>query len=304
MNLKKYNYSREAIILLVMHSLYTLGTALTSVFLNIFLWKLGNSVSINAAYNLIAFGTMVFACILGGRLTKKFGKVTVYRIGICLISLFFASILILKQNVIDYYHGIAVLHGIGLALYWMGHALITYDVTTEDNRMKYISISFVINTTLSIIGPSLAGNIIVNQNEMKGYYIIFMAALTLFFITALGSLWLNNKSKNEKFLLKYMGLLMKKNPNWFVVLIGWFIIGLLHGLMYFLTDILLFRSLGKEDYVGYMSMTLLIISVITSFIMSYNTKQNAQKNYIYTSSIGYAIISLLLIFWSNNIVII
>ncbi|KRF31715.1 hypothetical protein [Paenibacillus sp. Soil787] len=93
---------REASITLVLQSLFTFGSSLSSIFLNLYLWRLTESLWINGIYNIVSNAFIAVCFVIGGKLAKVLDRMIVNRIGITLIALFYLCILLAKEHVAEY----------------------------------------------------------------------------------------------------------------------------------------------------------------------------------------------------------
>ncbi|UUZ80781.1 MFS transporter [Paenibacillus sp. P26] len=249
--------SKEAGAALFIHFCFQFGASMSGVFLTLYLWRLTHSLWINGLYNAVNYAVAPLAFALGGYIIKKKDRMVTYRIGIGLIALFYLAVVLAGERVVDYYVLFAVFNGISSAFYWAGYLTLMYDVSTEQNRIRFLAVNMIFFTLAGLIGPALAGLIIRMNDGLKGYTIVFGIAFFMFLLAALGSLRIKGKTSHHKtYYLKYVGIVMKKNRDWLKALFGFTTMGLFQGIMLFLPNILLFQLVGREDLVGYLGVLL------------------------------------------------
>ncbi|MEK3910619.1 MFS transporter [Paenibacillus sp. FSL H7-0331] len=293
--------SKDATTSLFIHFCFQFGASMSGVFLTLYLWRLTHSLWINGMYNIINYAVAPFAFMLGGLLIKKKDRMVTYRFGIALIALFYLVVVLAQERVVDYYVLFAIFGGMAGAFYWAGYLTLMYDVSTEQNRIRYLAMNMIVFTLAGLIGPALAGYIIRQNNGLQGYTIVFSIAFLMFLMAAVGSLRIKTKATHHKaYYLKYVGLLMNKNRLWFKSLFCFSILGILQGMMMFLPSILLFKIVEREDLVGYLGMLYASLGIATGMYISRYGRDGWAGRFIIISTIGCVAGSLLLV-WKLNL---
>ncbi|KQO07348.1 MFS transporter [Paenibacillus sp. Leaf72] len=294
---------REAIISIVIHGCFQFGASMSGLFLNLYLWRLTQDLTVNALYNIIVFLMTPITFAVGGWIAKRKDRMVTYRIGIVLIAVFYLMVVITGEQVVNYYVLFAICNGIAGGLYWTGYLVIQYDVSTEANRIRFLALNMIVFNTAGLLGPALAGFIISRNEGLQGYVIIFLLAFVMFVIAAIVSFRIPIvKSHHRAYYLKFMGLAMNKNRRWFKALVSFFILGLFQGIMLFLPNILLFQTVGREDRVGYLGVAFSALTVMTGYVISRKAQKEQVQRYVLFSTTGVAIGAALLLiavdFWS------
>ncbi|MFD0692688.1 MFS transporter [Paenibacillus sp. GCM10027628] len=288
--------SREAIISLIIHSTFQFGASMSGVFLNLYLWRLTHSLAVNGTYNIVVYILTPIGFALGGWMIKKKDRMVSYRLGITLIALFYLSVIISQEKLVEYYILFAIFNGLAAAFYWVGYLTLMYDVSTEQNRIRYLAFNMIFFTVATLAGPALAGFVIRLQEGLRGYSIVFSIAFFMFLLATLISLKIKASGGHHKvYYLKYAGLLMKKNDAWMKSLLGFFGMGLLQGTMLFLPNILLFKVVPREDIVGYLGVLYSSLSIVMGVFISKYAQANKARIYLAISTIGYLVGASLLL---------
>ncbi|MCZ8513281.1 MFS transporter [Paenibacillus filicis] len=282
--------SKEAGVTLFIHFCFQFGASMSGVFLTLYLWRLTHSLWINGLYNIVNYAVAPLAFALGGYIIKRKDRLVTYRIGIALIALFYLVVVFAQERVASYFIFFAVFNGISSSFYWAGYLTLMYDVSTEQNRIRFLAMNMIFFTLAGLIGPALAGFIIRQNDGLQGYTIVFGVAFVMFLLAALGSLRIRGKTSHHKtYYLKYAGLLMKKNRDWVKSLFAFTTMGLFQGIMLFLPNILLFQIVGREDLVGYLGVVYAGLSIGTGmFISRYGAEEKA-KRFLIISTLGFLI---------------
>lgn len=94
--------SRSQKLLLGIHACYGLATTMSGLFLNLYLWRLSNDLTVNASFILVTFffGTVSFT--VGALLSKMTDRIFSFQIGIGLTLLFYLLVILLQEKTAAY----------------------------------------------------------------------------------------------------------------------------------------------------------------------------------------------------------
>jgi MFS transporter, YQGE family, putative transporter len=288
--------SSDAKLSLFIHWSFTLGASMSGVFLNLYLWRLTESLAINGAYQIIIFALTPAAFAWAGSWVKKKDRMFVFRLGVIFSAIFYLFVVLAQEKVADYFYIFAVLNCLANSFYWTGYLVLMFDVSTQANRLRYMSNNTIVFTFASLIGPALAGFIISRFESLTGYIFIFTIAFCTFVITAVISFRLKPIVTHHKtYYLRFMGLLIRKNRKFRSTLIGYLLFGTFQGIIMFLPNILLFEVFSREDTVGYLGVGFSLISIIAGFLISRYGKDGHIRSYVLMSAIGFTAASCFLL---------
>lgn len=277
--------SREAILTITIHSIFQFGASMAGLFLNLYLWRLTEDLTVNGIYTIVNFIMTPIGFAVGGWIAKRKDRLVTYRLGIFMTALFYFIVIIAQENVVSYYVLFALVNGFAAGLYWIGYLVLMYDVSTDVNRIRYLGLNMVFFNAAGLMGPVLAGTIIGHSENLQGYVLTFTLSFIMFLVAAIVSLRVRTTTMRHKsYYLKLMPLLMRKNTVWLKALYGYFVFGLFQGIMLFLPNILLFQTVGREDVVGYLGVGFSGVIIITGYVMSRRANDEGAKSYILVSS--------------------
>lgn len=281
--------SREAATTITIHSLFQFGASMAGLFLNLYLWRLTEDLVINGIYNMIVYVMTPIAFAAGGWIAKRKDRMVTYRLGILLMALFYLLVVLMQENVARYYLPFSVLNGFSAGMYWMGYLVLMYDVSTDGNRIRFLALNMVFFNAAGLAGPALAGFIIGNSEGLRGYTITFALSFLMFCIAAFVSLRIPViRTRHKAYYLNLMVILMRKNRVWLRSLCSFFVLGLLQGIMLFLPTILLYRTVGREDLVGYLGVFFSGVLIASGYVISRVAQEGRARRYILASSTGIA----------------
>jgi len=287
----------QARLSLFIHSCFQLGSSMSAVFLNLYLWRLTESLTVNALYNLILYGLTSFAFAVAGRWVKRKGSMPVLRLGVMASAFFYLLVVLARENVAAWYGLFAVLHSAANALYWSAYLVLMYDVSTPQNRLRYTSLNTLYFTLAGLAGPAIAGFIISRFDSLAGYAIMFSVAFCTFAFTAAVSFRLKPAaSKSRGYYLRYMGLVIGRHRPYRNVLAGFVLLGAFQGLLFFLPNILLYQVLAREDLVGYLTFVFSATGIAASLFISRFGRDEHIRRFLLAAAAGFTLAAVMLLF--------
>ena len=170
-----------------MFSLYDFNYALSSLFMNVFLFKAHEDWKVVGFFNLTQFAVIAPAFWIGGHLSKKWGNLLSYQLGFFFNALVFATALVLRENTQDHPIFLGLLAGLGIGFYFLGEHSLTLEMTSEKTRDYFLSVTTFFSSVLCVLAPAMAGWIIsifrssnAGQDSFLGYYLVFAIALAFY----------------------------------------------------------------------------------------------------------------------------
>ena len=249
---------REAKILIVVSSLFTLAMGLSGIFVNVFFWRQSNSFMIIVLYNLMHYITTPIAFMAAGFISKKKNGIWSLRIGLLLFGLFFGLILLVGKCCIYYVYPLGILFGIAAGFYWLAYNTLSFDFTSVTNRDTYNGFNGSCSGIAAAIAPITSAFIISRFEGVGGYRIVFIMTLTLFVILLGISLLLRCQNYGTKLdLSKAIG---KNCEEWQSIRKATFLWGFRDVIVGFTINILIIQTTGSELTIGKLSLMAALIS--------------------------------------------
>jgi MFS transporter, YQGE family, putative transporter len=286
---------RDARMLLVMHTLLQFGTSIAAIFLNLYLWRISQSLWINGMFQAINMAFVAVGFAVAGWLAKRWSPMIPYRLGILLLAVFYLAILILKESVVNSYVILAIFCGLAGGFYWMGYQVLAYDVTNESNRIRYLGINTVWNTLAALVGPVFAGWIIGRSGGTTGYLITFGVVFVAFALSSAVTYWMREAGREEsRYQLGLSFRLTLQDSDWLRTFMGFFIMGSMQGVMIFLPNLLLFQATGSEEKIGYLGVLMSLTSMLSGYVQSKHGRRDQYGRYVWLAAFGFLAGSLLI----------
>jgi len=282
--------SGEAVLTIGIHSLFQFGASMAGLFLNLYLWRLTEDLAVNGIYNIVVFLLTPVGFLAGAWLAKRTDRLVTYRIGIVLTALFYLLVILAGTAVVRHYIWFGLFSGIASGMYWTAYLVLMYEVSTPANRIRFLGLNTTFFNLAGLAGPAVAGTIIGVMEGLTGYLVTFSLSLALFVAAAALSLRLRPSGFRHKTF--YIGLVphvMRRQPAWLRALFAFFLWGLFQGITLFLPNILLYRTVGRDDWVGYLTIFFSGLVILSSFLVSRFGREHFGRLYVLLSSAGVVI---------------
>ncbi|ANX12912.1 hypothetical protein ABE41_012915 [Fictibacillus arsenicus] len=278
-------YPRDLFLLLFVGGLFTLSTALSNTFVNIFLWKQSGELTDIALYNLSIVVMQPVAFYLAGWFAKKIDRVIVLRIGVVILALFYIGVLFMGSLASHYLFALGAMLGFGLGFYWLAFNVLTLEVTEPETRDFFNGYLGVLNSLSGMIGPLSAGFIITRMDKHLGYETIFTISMILFLVAVVISFFLKRRKADGYFGLKEVFQERKENKAWFQLLNAHFFQGLREGTFIFLIVIWVYTTSKSEFALGTFGFVQSVVSFIGYYIVSHYLKPWHRKKGIFAGGL-------------------
>lgn len=153
-------------------------------------------------YFLFGMGNFLQGNVLKSKPQKR---VTMYRFGIVVMSIYILSIALLKENISDYFVCIAIFYGIAGALYWASHDIMNTEIVSNNKRKKFMTIKRMIGKLINIVVPVIIGTSIeLTSFTNIAIYIFVLTIIQILISFNIDKSRFNSKTSNEKYSLKSM----------------------------------------------------------------------------------------------------
>jgi len=176
--------SKNIIGLLGIHvSFFTLDVFI-SIFLIARIYELtNNNIASVALFNLILFATLFITFCIFMYIVRKFSKIWNLRLAVLVNIILVSLIILLNDNLIDYYLLLGLLNGIAMGMYWASMHTLTGEVIEKDYVRTYMIYAQIAYTCARIIFPITLGLLIHYIDFIISAWFTLIAAIIVIFFT-------------------------------------------------------------------------------------------------------------------------
>lgn len=277
--------NKELYILLLIGALYSLSTALSNTFVNIYLWKQTGALMDLGIYNLSVVVFQGITFVIAGRMAKSLDRIIVLRLGVLFLAAFYVAVLSFGDHARHYLLFIGGLLGIGYGLYWLAYNVLTFEITEPETRDTFNGLQGITGSVGGMVGPFFAGYIITRLSKDNGYLLIFSISLVLFVLAVCCSFLLKRRNAKGKYVFWRINQERKKNSDWRRITYANFAQGLREGTFLFVVSVFVFVATGSEMALGTYGLLNSAISFLAYLLVSKYLKTKYRKTAILIGSI-------------------
>lgn len=251
------------------------------------------------SYFLLAIGTFIVASIV----KRKF-RLEMFRIGVIVNFIYIFTIIMLKEQIINYLPLLSILYGISASSYYFPYNLFVVNKIDNKNRTAYSVKSKVVISIVDVVFPIILGSMIsITNYQMTAVIILFISLIQIVL-----SFLLTPEKTNDlpKFDLIRAWKKIKKKSQIRKTLLVEFLVGLNigSGALEVLRTILILNSFKTDFNLGIITSVTTIISIVFAHLYGKTYKNQTDKHIIIFSSIIPFLAMVAFLLWENGITVI
>jgi MFS transporter, YQGE family, putative transporter len=256
---------------LAMNGIFTFAIGLSTIFLNIFLWKLDKSFQLLAIYNLIIALVIIVSFPICSWIARMKDPIFTIRIGFMFYMITYGSTLLFRDNLAEYIVIVSILMGMAISLFAVGSHIAILDMTENATRDKFLYLQGFIASIAGMLAPLIGGFCIEQFNGETGYYIVFSISCLLMIVAII----LSYKIHAQPVLRKSQFWKVVKSPNkkWKGMVPIMIADGIFGGAFEtFLIAMMTFYILGSELDLGIFQSLSSIVALMASLLLARYSK--------------------------------
>ncbi|OGY23448.1 MAG: hypothetical protein A2172_04455 [Candidatus Woykebacteria bacterium RBG_13_40_15] len=258
--------------------LYYTANALAGIFLNVFLFTLGGFKA-TITYNLIALISLYIFYVISAWSLRRFSSTQLIRFGLLAGSLCYLSVVILREQAINYLIPLGILAGAAAGNFWPGFNLSQFILTEETSRHAFFGRQNFLGTIANISGPLISGAIIglsgILATKLLGYTVVFSIVSIFMFFTFLEAAKLPEHKGVDFSVLHIFEHI--RGRNWKIVLSQQFLNGFWDTSLGLIIIILIFVIVKQEFTLGLLNSLAGVVFAIAN-IMAIRILQKNRKS--------------------------
>lgn len=244
-------------------------------------------------YKLVSILTIYVVIFLCRNFAKSKHRASLMRIGIIFDLIYFTTIILLKDKVVDYIYLIGILYGLEEGFYYSVYNMLESDGITNEERAKFTGTYTATKSILSIIFPLIFGSLIYATGFMKAFLIVFVIVVIRMILSFLFKD--NNIPKMKKTNMKQFFHLTKDNKKFKQMYLVTFFNGLTYseGAFAYIVTIYIIKVFSNSFSLGVFTS---IFSIITCVIGILFAKFIKKEHYEVSIKLS-MILTIISLFW-------
>lgn len=273
--------SAHAWVALILSALYSAAEALCSVFVSVYLWINSQDFLTVCWYHVtLYFVTPVFF-LLAGWYSQARDRLHVYRLGLILHAVFYATLLTLAERSAQRPALLGALLGVTWGVYWAGANVFNFDVTTRGKREYYIGVLTAVTGFVSLLSPLLGGLLIrYARTPRQGYHTIFAVVLILYMISFAVSFLMPSDNIRRPYRIFRALFPRKDQRDWQLMMLASASLAGSFNIFPFLLGLLMYLRTGSELSVGGYASFQALASVVAAYFVGRLISPRTRRAYM------------------------
>ncbi len=261
-----------------------MASAMTAVFVNVYLYKFTGSLVTMTAYAMVRFGFFPIAFTIGAHIGRKYRLSLTMIAGLLLIVCGLLVLLTLRESIgeLGYaIYGIGMIFGMGEGFFWLSTVSLNQLVSSKESRGRYLGFMGMFNGLTNIVAPLMAAQIVVwSPNDIEGYLRIFQLVIVLYLIIAYLASTIRVISQKGKFTVLNK-VFHTKDKQWSYIFNSHVLFGVRDSLVLMLTGLLIYRATGGSGSTYGRLLAVFAMISIASFYLAGKviTRENRLRMY-------------------------
>ena len=278
----KHQLDRKAWVALSLNALYSTAEALCSVFVSVYLWINSQDFLTVCWYHITIFFVTPFFFLLAGWYAQVRDRLHMYRLGLVLHAVFYATLLSLGKRSGDYPVALGAVLGVTWGIYWAGANTFNYDVTTPGRREYYIGLVMAVSGAVSLLAPLLSGFIIQSASmPQRGYRMVFAVVLGLYVLSLALSFLIPRDNVRRPFRIVRALFPRKDQRDWQLMMLASASMSGSFNIFPFVLGLLMYMRTGNELSVGGYASLQALAGVIVAFIVARLVTPRTRRPYMF-----------------------
>lgn len=252
-------------------------------------------------YKLIAICAIYAVMFFTKNFCKSKNRIYLIRVGIIINLIYFITILILREKIVDYIYLVGLLYGLEEGFYYSMYNNIESTAINNEERAKFTGHYTTVNAIMTIIFPLIFGGLIYKEGFIKSLIIIFV--IVLFQIIISFKIQDKNIPKEQKVNLKGYKSIVKNNKNIQAEYKTQFFNGLTYseGAFSYIVTIYIIKVFSNSISLGIFTSIFSLISALIGILFA---KQIKPKYYskIIKISMSFTLVLLCLMIYKCNMI--
>lgn len=269
-----------------MNTVFSSVLAFSNLYINIFLWNQGGSLSTIGVYNASVFISLFVGTIMGAYTMRWINSRMTFILSSLFLLAVFGLLISQEEAVMEYIIILGSLYGTALGLYYSGFNLYSILLTNPENRQLFMGMEQILNRITAVLTPLLFSYLILFYDYNETFRLIFVMLIFQVIISLFTPKYKSNFNISS---LRYKDIWKEYRA----VLISIMAFGFFQSMIQLASSILLFQYVLKETVVGWLNTFFAIIGIVTLIVIS---RPRLAKNRMRVAYVGSILATVMTIF--------
>lgn len=259
-------FSRMARIDIFIATGFAFTSAISTVFVSMYLYRWLDSLAELTVFNLGQFVLMPMGFVLAALVARRFGNRSALSLGLGLFVAFYGLLVLLGENAARHLVALGVLSGLANGFYWFPYNLITAKAAEGSDKGRFYGVSGALSSMANAVGPLVSTLAISLAPRAEiGYSYLFLSIVAVMAIMTVAAFALpRDASQTSLSVWRYLRL-RGSDGRWRFSLEASFAWGLRDGANWSIISILILQGAGSETAAGYLSVGFALFGIAANY---------------------------------------
>lgn len=280
-SMKERRLEFTAWVALTLSALYSAAEALCSIFVSVYLWINSQDFLVVCRYHATLYFVTPIFFLLAGWYSQARDRSHVYRLGLVLHAVFYATLLSLGEHSAEYPIFLGAMLGMTWGIYWAGANTFNFDVTRQGKREYFIGLVSSVGGVVSLLSPIVSGIIIRYASTPRaGYHTIFTLVIFLYIVSFILSFLMPPDNVRRPYRILRALFPRKDQRDWQLMMLASASMAGSFNIFPFVLGLLMYMRTGDELSVGGYASFQALASVIVAFFVGRTVTPRTRRGFM------------------------
>jgi YQGE family putative transporter len=262
-------------------ALYSAAEGLCSVFVSVYLWVNSLDFLTVCWYHVTLYAVTPIVFLLAGWYSQARDRLHMYRLGLGLHAVFYATLLALGEQSSQYAVPLGALLGITWGVYWAGANTINFDVTAQGKREYFIGLVSAITGVVGLLAPLLSGFLIrYAPTAARGYRTVFAGVLVLYVISMALTFLIPSDAIRHPYRIRRALFPGRDQRDWRLMMLASISMAGSFNIFPFVLGLLMYMRTGSELSVGGYASIQALAGVLVAYFIAHRVTPRTRRPYM------------------------
>jgi MFS transporter, YQGE family, putative transporter len=288
-------FSRDAKLLLFLNTLFAFSGAVSTVFVNMYLYRYLPDMAALTVFNLFQFGLMPVGFYVAGLFARATNTKWPLATGLALFLGFYALLIILRERCAPLLYLLGTANGLANGFFWFSFNILITDITTDENRGRFFGFQGALGGAMGVLAPVIStAFLLVAPTEEIGYIYLFLSIIGITILMLVAVFMLKVPEYRQVFTVRDK-LLPTKDKDWNFSLGINFAYGIRDGANWTIFSILILKASGTDVMAGKLNVILAVVAIAANFLATRFISPRTSKHFWGWGSLAAVVSSVLLV---------
>ncbi len=258
--------SRNEKLILGIFSGFAFSYAVSSVFVNMYLYRYLDGMAALTVFNLFQFTIMPLGFYVAGHLVNVIGKKWTLIAGLLGFIVFYALLLVLGERSASYLYLLGSVNGLANGFFWYSFNILITHITQESTRGRFFAWFGALGSVASALAPMVSTLLLgISPTLETGYFRLFGFVVAVSVAIGAAALALRVEERPERFRVLDK-LLPGKEDGWrFAILVN-LVYGVREGANWSILSVLVLKAAGNDVRAGTLSIVFALVGTAANVL--------------------------------------